>query len=121
MTVVTGAGHTTTTVYNNLGQVVSTSQSGSHVTTGEETFKYNSIGQVAVSTDATGKSQYFLYDDLGRLVAQLWHNGQIQEFFYDDMNRVVGTVRSGRRISSTHLTALDNPNHGLTMDDIRPS
>ncbi|MFS2319317.1 RHS repeat domain-containing protein, partial [Maricaulis sp. D1M11] len=38
-----------------------------------------------------------------------------------DMNRVVGTVRSGRRISSTHLTALDNPNHGLTMDDIRPS
>jgi YD repeat-containing protein len=124
-TVVTNAGGlVTTSTYNLAGQLISSTQAGSGVPSATATNRYDSLGNLRMVTDATGRTSYYLFDGDGRKVADIAADGAITEYVYDAGNRLVRTIAYATVLTSAQLASLvdggGNPTN-VTLASIRPS
>ncbi len=76
-------GLVTVSAYDKAGDLITTSNSGPDYTGGTASYKYDSLGRLCISTDASGVKSYFLYDNLGRKTADIAADGSITEYRYD--------------------------------------
>ncbi|HEX8623379.1 MAG TPA: LysM peptidoglycan-binding domain-containing protein [Allosphingosinicella sp.] len=121
-TVVTlASGLVQTSTYNKAGELVSQTDSGSYVAGGTTAHKYDRLGRLRQTTDASGFNKYFVYDKAGRLIADVLHNGALTEYRYDSTNRLVATVRYHNMVSAGTLTTLSDPNSTVEISAIRPA
>jgi YD repeat-containing protein len=121
-TVVTlASGLVQTATYNKVGNLISSTESGSFVAGGTTSSKYDKLGRLRMTTDAAGFNKYFVYDKVGRLVAEVLHNGFITEYRYDANNRGVATLRYFNAVSSANLATLADPNSTIEMAALRPA
>lgn len=120
-TVVTLAnGLVQTSTYNKSGELVSFTESGDYMAGGTATYRYDQLGRLRMTTDATGRSTYHLYDKAGRKVADINHQGHVIEYRYDPNDRLVASVRYAEPMNGVHFGALADPNSGIEMASIRP-
>jgi YD repeat-containing protein len=97
-----------TSIYNLSGQLISTTISGSGITSGTTSYAYDSVGNLRMVTDALGNKSYYLYDAVGRKVASIAADGSISEFRYNADNQLVATIAYATRLSSGALASLVN-------------
>lgn len=84
-TVVTlASGLIQTSTYNKAGELVSATESGSHVSTGTALNYYDQNGRVRITVDATNRHHYYVLDKVGRRIADVSQDGHMTEYRYDD-------------------------------------
>jgi YD repeat-containing protein len=105
-TVVTPDGLTTVNTYNLAGQLISSAQSGTGLTSGTASYAYDSRGNLGAVTDADGNTSYFLYDALGRKVADIAADGSIVEYRFNQDNQLVATIAYATKLTSLQLSSL---------------
>ncbi len=115
------SGLVTTSTYNKAGDLVSVAESGSYLPAGTTTHKYDKLGRLRMTTDATGFNRYFVYDRASRLVAEINHRGDMIEYRYDSNDRLVATARYTHGVTGANLAALADPNSTLEISAVRPS
>ncbi|HEX8620555.1 MAG TPA: LysM peptidoglycan-binding domain-containing protein [Allosphingosinicella sp.] len=122
-TVVTlASGLVTTSTYNKAGDLVSVAQSGSYIPSGATTTnKYDKLGQLRMTTDATGFNTYFVYDKVGRMVAEVNHRGDMTEYRYDSNDRLVATARYTQGVTAANMAVLADPNATFDVAAVRPA
>lgn len=96
----------TVSTYDYAGELVTLSKSGTNLSTETSSFKYDDMGRLCISTDATGVTSYFLYDNLGRKTADISDTGSITEYRYDSGNRLVATIGYFNKLNATKLGQL---------------
>ncbi|PSJ42219.1 LysM peptidoglycan-binding domain-containing protein [Allosphingosinicella deserti] len=84
-------------------------------------YKYDQLGRLRVSTDATGRNAYFVYDRLGRKVADVDHLGQIVEYRYDANGGIVATARYATGLTAAQLAGLADPMVAVDIAGLRPT
>ena len=85
------------------------------------THKYDALGRLRMSTDASGNKVYHVYDKAGRRIADANHLGDLIEYRYDNNNRLKATARFATRLTSAQLTTFADPNSNVEMASIRPA
>ncbi|WP_322966413.1 DUF6531 domain-containing protein [Sphingomonas fuzhouensis] len=121
-TVVTlAAGLVQTSTYNQAGERVSWSESGTNIATGTAAYKYDALGRMRMATDATGHNSYVIYDQAGRKVADVDHYGMVTEYRYDANDRVVGRVAYANYLTTAQLATLADPLAAVDIATIRPA
>lgn len=120
-TIASANGFQSVSAYNRAGQLLSLATSGTGDTSGTKTYQYDVLGRLRIATDATGNETYYLYDDMGRLTAEIGEGRQIEEYRYDKNNKITARLNYAKLITTDQHTALRNPDHTLTIDDLRPS
>ncbi len=121
-TVVTlASGYVKTSTYNLAGDLISVTDSGSFVAGGTTTHKYDKLGRLRMTTDATGFDTYFVYDKVGRLVAEVNDRGDLIEHKYDANGRKVATARYINAVTAANLATLANPDSTIEMSTLRPA
>jgi len=95
-----------TSIYDDVGELLSFAQSGTGITTATTTNQYDDLGNLRMVTDPTSRTSYFLYDNVGRKVADIAADGSITEYRYDASNRLVATIAYATKLNSTQLSSL---------------
>ena len=125
-TVITLAnGLTKASTYDLAGELVSSAESASDVTTATATYKYDSLGRLRIMVDPTGLKTYHLYDNVGRKVTDILADGTITEYGYNANDRLVFTEQHAIKLSTAQLASLvdanGNPSTTITLASVRPS
>ncbi len=121
-TVVTlASGLVRTSTYDKAGSLISVAEGGSYVAGGTANNRYDKLGRLRVTTDATGFDKYFVYDKVGRLVGEVNDRGDLTEYRYDANDRLVATARYANPISAANLAILADPNSTIEMSALRPA
>ncbi|WP_199611736.1 putative Ig domain-containing protein [Flocculibacter collagenilyticus] len=96
-------GLVTTTLYDNAGRVISTSQGNSTDTSalGHHAYYYDAHGRQVAQRHQNGAISYQLYDDAGRLQYSVDRAGAVTEYHYDKASRLVGTYQYSQLISTS--------------------
>jgi YD repeat-containing protein len=110
---------TETSTYDEAGELTGTSDTGLNVTNAPGmTYKYDKLGRLCMSTDATGRTTYWLYDNLGRKVADIAGDGSMTEYKYDANGNLIASVSYYNKLSSGQLHSLVDSNGNPTDPDI---
>ncbi|KQN39513.1 hypothetical protein ASG37_08125 [Sphingomonas sp. Leaf407] len=104
MAVATGL--TTVSTYNRAGELIASNRSGSFMTSGAETFVYDTLGRPRMRVDASGNASYWLYDAAGRKVADIGHGGQMTEYRYNIAGQLTATIQHAFTVGANHLNTL---------------
>ena len=123
-TVTLANGLVKTSVYSAQGELVSYAESGSDISTETETYKYDALGRLRVTSDALAQKDFVFYDDAGRKVGYLDRRGYLTEYKYDAENRLVATVTYATKLTSTAVNTLYDANGyptTATIASVRPA
>lgn len=121
-TVVTMAnGLVRTSTFNKAGDLVSVAESGANTTVGTATSKYDALGRMRMTTDATAHNSYVVYDKAGRKVADVDHYGMLTEYRYDADDRIAASITYNAYVTAAQLTTLADPLAAIDMSTLRPA
>lgn len=116
-------GLTRVDVFNKAGEMLSTTQSASSITTSQMRFKYDQLGRVRIAIDPLNRTSHILYDNRGRKVADIAPDGAVTEYVYDADDRLTVTIAYLNRLNAAQLASLTdgagNPAN-VTLASIRP-
>uniref|UniRef100_UPI003747E67D hypothetical protein n=1 Tax=uncultured Sphingomonas sp. TaxID=158754 RepID=UPI003747E67D len=120
-TVVTlASGLVQTSTYNRAGELISLSESGSGVTSGQTTYVYDALGRIRKTSDPTGVDSYTIHDRVGRKVADISETGSITEYQYDGADRLIATIRYATKLNASQLAAAQDVATSPDITSLRP-
>jgi len=123
-TVTLANGLVKTSVYSAQGELVSYSESGSDISTESESYKYDKLGRLRITSDALSQRDFVFYDDAGRKVGYLDRRGFLTEYQYDVDNRLVATIAYKTVLTSSAIATLYDANGNpttATIASVRPA
>ncbi|MBL4706507.1 MAG: RHS repeat protein, partial [Flavobacteriales bacterium] len=114
-------GLVTTSNYNNVGQVVSSTQYSPDADISRETsFVYDDLGRLRSQQNAIGERKYCLYDVLGRKTAEVDERGALKEYQYDKSGNQTQTTQFSKLLDTSAFFDGGVLNEGLlVLDDLR--
>jgi RHS repeat-associated protein len=102
-------GNTTTTTYNALGRIITTTNAKGQATN----FEYDALGRLTKVTDAKSGTVTYTYDANGNRLTQTDPNGKTTSYVYDALNRLTQKTEPLGTVYQYAYDAVGNRN-GLT-------
>jgi YD repeat-containing protein len=113
-TVTLANGMIKTSVFTAQGELWSYAESGSGVATETETYRYDKLGRLRLTSDAVGYRDFTFYDDAGRKTGEMDRRGMLTEYRYDAANRLIATIHYANQMSAAAINALYDANGNPT-------
>ncbi len=102
-------GSTRTSVFNRVGELVSTIEAAAGAPTKTHEYRYDKLGRLRWS-DEIGVRSYILYDKAGRKVADILPNGRITEYRYDANDRLIASISYKNKLTAAQQQSLIDAN-----------